>query len=195
MGNIVTGTRNNDSIPATTGDIYTQNINANGKLTVGGPDSTYATLNIRNSDGNYTHIGVTGQPDRKFQNGSLFRGNVHMANDLNIDGNQRIEGNISMGGNSTFSIDAPGVVGGRFNIDKDGNVHIKGNLIVDGLVSSSFNDGQPAFNNALRLGTNSIIFGSNARITNTNYTHFVDTSGLWGRGQQLAYNGGTSTWR
>jgi hypothetical protein len=103
-------------------------INAAGKLTVGGPDSTYATVNIRNSDGRYTHIGVTGQPDRKFQNGSLFRGNVHMDNDLNIDGNQRIEGNISMGGNSTFSVDAPGVVGGRFNIDKDGNVRIKGNF-------------------------------------------------------------------
>ena len=47
---------------------------------------------------------------------------------LQVDGNQRIEGNISMGDNSTFSVDAPGVVGGRFNIDKDGNTNIKGNL-------------------------------------------------------------------
>ena len=110
------------------------NVNANNKLTVGGAESGYAIVNIRNGDGRYTHIGVTGQADRKFQNGSLFRGNVHMDNDLNIDGNQRIEGNISMGGNSTFSVDAPGVVGGRFTIDKDGNVTIKGKLTVKDLV-------------------------------------------------------------
>ena len=143
-------------------------INAAGKLTVGGPDSKYATVNIRNSDGRYTHIGVTGQPDRKFQNGSLFRGNVHMDNDLNIDGNQRIEGNISMGGNSTFSVDAPGVVGGRFNIDKDGNVRIKGNLIVEG---KTLKVGDWRFNNTSEHGHLAI---------NNFKTHNGSAGFLWG---------------
>ena len=55
--------------------------------TIGGDISDHAILNIRNADGRYTHFGVTERVGDKIQNGSLFRGNVRMDNDLDVLGN------------------------------------------------------------------------------------------------------------
>ena len=50
-------------------------------------------------------------------------GNVNVAKDL------RVENGVSLGGSGEFSIDYPNVVGGRFVVDKEGNVKTRGDII------------------------------------------------------------------
>jgi Collagen triple helix repeat (20 copies) len=59
-------------------------------------------------------------------------GNAKFKGNLNVGGNIRVDNEFSMGPGK-FSIDAPGVVGGRFTVDEYGNVKVGGSInnIVD----------------------------------------------------------------
>jgi hypothetical protein len=88
---------------------------------------------------------------------------INLAAEINI----RIEGNstnnntkaLSIGGYGLFEMDAPGVVGGRFKIDNDGNVTCKGaittgnfNSFLGGLRMNGSDTGNSIWQNTGNLG-------------------------------------------
>ena len=76
----------------------------------------------------YMGGGVTGVIPRLYlwANYIELGGNVNIPNGKNItvSGNAYIVGSLQQGGNGTFSIDSPGLVGGRFRVLENGNVGI-----------------------------------------------------------------------
>ena len=76
--------------------------------------------------------------------GNLFGKGVYSngvtADDIKATGNMRVENGFSMGGEGELSVDAPGVVGGRFVVDKGGNVRAKGDIRSNSIGRESADD-------------------------------------------------------
>ena len=71
------------------------------------------------------NLGIT-----NLNGGSIFFGGpVNSGGDLHVNGLARAENGLSLGGNATLSVDAPGIVGGQFKI-ANGTMSLNGDIAV-----------------------------------------------------------------
>jgi hypothetical protein len=105
------------------------NLNVQGSIVAAGErHDDWTGLNVKRRDGQWTHF------DWKDDQKNYIRGDTQIDGNVNIvNRNLRIDNSLSMGGAGTFSIDAPGVVGGRFKVDEKGNVNVNGKFCVQGI--------------------------------------------------------------
>jgi hypothetical protein len=119
-------------------------VTAGSGLTGGGTSGTVAlSLNTGFSDGRYAQLAA----NNTFSGVQVFNNAVGIgisspAYPLHVSGAIRSEAGLSLGGNSTVVVDAPGIIGGRLTILPNGNVGIDNpnpstNLDVHGNIDAS----------------------------------------------------------